>query len=154
VLTFERENREWFGRSISDRGEEYFTEFDARHAWLVADQESGGGAYFVAVDTDGAVLGRFNLIFQHPGTAVLGYRVAERAAGQGLATSAVIDVCSLAGRRYGVSEVVAATTHDNIASQRVLTKAGFEVTGPAAPAEIGGKQGSRWRLELTPEVDG
>ena len=147
VLTFERENREWFARSISDRGDEYFERFAERHAWLLADQESGGGAYFLVVD-HGSVLGRVNLILRDGGRAVLGYRVAERAAGRGVATAAVEEVCRLARSSYGVREVVAATSHENVASQRVLAKPGFEVTGPADPADVGGKQGSQWRLDL------
>src|SRR5689334_19422951 len=120
-------------RSISDRGDEYFEHFADKHAWLLADQESGGGAYFVVVDGDGSVLARCNLIFPETGRAVLGYRVAERAAGRGVATSAVEEVCRRARTSYGVREVVAATSHENVASQRVLTKAGFEVVGAVDP---------------------
>lgn len=148
VLAFERENRDYFRRFIGDRGEAYFEEFDARHAALLADQEAGGGAYFLLVDGDGSVLGRFNLILDDPERAVLGYRVAERAAGRGLATAAVEEVCRLAASAYGVTEVVAGTSHANVASQRVLAKSGFVVTGPADPSDIGGNQGSWWRRDL------
>ena len=152
VRQFEEENRAYFTRFISDRGDDYFEHFDERHAALLTDQEAGNGAYHVLVDDDGAVLGRFNLILDGDGggdgRAELGYRVAERAAGRGLATSAVEELCRRAATEYGVREVVAATSHENVASQRVLTKAGFVLEGPAAPARIGGKQGSSYRREL------
>ena len=77
VLAFERANRAWFAASISDRGDEYFAHFAARHQALLADQEAGHGAYHVLVAEDGAVLGRFNLVFVEDGVAELGYRVAQ-----------------------------------------------------------------------------
>jgi ribosomal-protein-alanine N-acetyltransferase len=117
-------------------------------AALLADQEAGGGAYFLVVADAGTVLGRVNLIFTDGGRAVLGYRVGERSAGRGVATTAVEQVCGLARSSYGVREVVADTSDENVASQRVLAKAGFEPAGPADPAHIGGKQGSRWRRDL------
>jgi hypothetical protein len=44
---------------------------------LLAEQTSGIGAYYLLVDDDGWVMGRFNLVFAGDGVAVLGYRVAE-----------------------------------------------------------------------------
>jgi ribosomal-protein-alanine N-acetyltransferase len=143
VLAFETENRAWFSRSISDRGDDYFEQFDQRHAAVLADQEDGGGAYYVLVADDGAVLGRFNLYFVGDGVADVGYRVAEQAAGRGLATAAVRDLCSLAASRHGVRLLRAATSQENVASQQVLLHAGFHPVGPAGPEDLGGKQG-RW----------
>jgi ribosomal-protein-alanine N-acetyltransferase len=148
LLRFERENREYFARSISDRGDEFFDHFDERLQTLLDDQEAGGGAYYVAVAEDGSVLGRFNLIFRGDGEAELGYRVAERAAGRGLATECVEQLCILAAVRHGVRTIEAATSDGNVASQRVLAKTGFVEAGRADPAHIGGKQGSRHRRDL------
>jgi ribosomal-protein-alanine N-acetyltransferase len=47
----------------------------------------------VLVGDGGEVLGRFNLVDVEDGSAELGYRVAEHAAGQGLATAAVRGIC-------------------------------------------------------------
>jgi ribosomal-protein-alanine N-acetyltransferase len=102
----------------------------------------------VAVAEDGSVLGRFNLIFRGDGEAELGYRVAERAAGRGLATECVEQLCILAAVRHGVRTIEAATSDGNVASQRVLAKTGFVEAGRADPAHIGGKQGSRHRRDL------
>ncbi len=148
VLAFEVANRAYFTRSISDRGDDYFEQFTERYDALLSDQESGGGAYHVLVDDDGSVLGRFNLIFVADGVAELGYRVAERAAGRGVATSAILELCSLAASRYGVHTLRAATSEANEPSRRVLLKAGFVADGPADPAHLGGKQGSWFRRVL------
>jgi len=111
----------------------------------LADQQAGVCAYYVLVADEGKVVGRFNLYDLVNGTAEVGYRVAERVAGRGVATSALQDLCRIAGEQYGLQTLRAATSSDNVASQRMLTKVGFVATGPA---EVGGRQGSRYELEL------
>lgn len=148
VLAFELANRSYFAASISDRGDEYFDQFTEQHSALLDEQEAGVGAYYVLVAEDGSVLGRFNLYRFEDGTAELGYRVAQRVAGRGLATATVRELCRLAAARPGLRTLRAATTYDNIASQKVLTKAGFVPVGPADPAHIGGKQGTWYQLDL------
>jgi RimJ/RimL family protein N-acetyltransferase len=150
VLEFEKENRSYFAASITDRGDEFFDRFEEILRARLAEQHAGEGAYHVLVDDDGSVLGRFNLIFTRDGngTAELGYRVAERAAGQGVATAAVRELSRLAATRYGLRTLRAATSDANVASQRVLTNNGFVAVGAADPAEIGGKQGTWFELDL------
>jgi ribosomal-protein-alanine N-acetyltransferase len=148
VLDFELANRSYFAASISDRGDEYFDQFAEQYSALLAEQEAGAGAYYVVVATGGSVLGRFNLYRFSGGTAELGYRVAQHAAGRGLATAAVRELCRLAAARHGLRTLRAATTLDNTASQKVLTKAGFIPVGPADPAHIGGKQGTWYQRDL------
>ena len=142
VLSFEAANRAWFARSISDRGDAYFEHFAERHRALLADQDAGTGAYYVLVDTDGSVLGRFNLVLVGDGVAELGYRVAQHVSGRGVATATVRELCSTAGSRHEVRTIRAAVSHGNVASRRVLLNAGFVEVGPADPSAIGGKQGS------------
>ena len=102
VLAFEVANRAYFAASISDRGDEFFEEFDERFpAWL-AEQEAGQCAYYVLVAEDGAVIGRFNLYDIADRTAEVGYRVAEHVAGRGVATAAVRQLCGLAAARHGL----------------------------------------------------
>ena len=148
VLAFELANRSYFAASISDRGDEYFDQFTQQHSALLAEQEAGVGAYYVLVATDGSVLGRFNLYRFSGGTAELGYRVAQHAAGRGLATATVRELCRLAAARHGLRTLRAATSLDNTASQKVLVKAGFVPVGPADPADIGGKQGTWYQRDL------
>ena len=147
VLAFELANRAYFAMFISDRGDEFFDKFTERHIALLVEQEAGLCACYVLVGDDGSVLGRFNLYDIRDGTAVLGYRVAERVAGRGVATAAVRELCQLAAQ-HGLRTLKAATSHDNVASQRVLAKAGFRPAGPADPADIGGKQGTWYQREL------
>jgi [ribosomal protein S5]-alanine N-acetyltransferase len=151
VLAFELANRAYFAASISDRGDEFFEHFNERLSALLTEQEAGLGAYYVLIAEDGSVLGRFNLIFAGGGTAQLGYRVAQDAAGRGVATAAVKELCRLVAPRHGLRTIRAATSRENIASQKVLTKAGFVAVGPADPADIGGKQGTWYQRDL---IDG
>ena len=148
ILAFETANRGYFAASISDRGDEYFEHFTERHSALLAEQEAGIGAYYVLVDDDGSVLGRFNLGFVEEGVAELGYRVAQHVAGHGVATATVRDICSLAATRHGVSTLRAATASGNVASQRVLLNAGFVPVGQADPAHLGGKQGTWYQRDV------
>jgi ribosomal-protein-alanine N-acetyltransferase len=150
VLAFEVANRAYFAASISDRGDDFFEQFADRHRALLAEQEAGTAAFYVLVAADGSVLGRFNLLLAGDGTAELGYRVAQHAAGRGVATAAVQELCRVAAARHGLRTLRAATSHDNAASQKVLAKAGFVPVGPADPAHIGGKQGTWYQHDLVP----
>jgi ribosomal-protein-alanine N-acetyltransferase len=148
VMAFELANRSYFAASVSDRGDEFFDEFTERHSALLAEQAAGIGAYYVLVAEDGSVLGRFNLWFTGDGTAKLGYRVAQHVAGRGVATATVRELCRLAASRYGLSTLRAATSRENVASQKVLARAGFILAGPADPADLGGKPGTWYQRNL------
>jgi len=148
VLAFELANRAYFTSFISDRGDAFFDQFAERHSALLAEQEAGSCIFHVLVGDDGSVLGRFNLVDVEDGTAVLGYRVAQHVAGHGVATATVRELCGLAAAQYGLRTLRAATSNQNVASQKVLTKAGFVPAGPADPADIGGKQGTWYRRDL------
>ncbi|MGW0999523.1 GNAT family N-acetyltransferase [Streptomyces sp. NPDC002523] len=149
VLAFELANRAYFAASVSDRGNDFFDRFADRYNALLAEQESGICAFHVLVAEDGSVLGRFNLVDIEDGTAELGYRVAQHVAGHGVATSTVLELCRLAAERYGLHTLRAATSRENAASQKVLTKTGFVPDGPADPADVGGKPGTWYRRDLT-----
>jgi ribosomal-protein-alanine N-acetyltransferase len=149
LLEFEVANRAWFAQSITDRGDDYFEQFTERLEALVADQDEGNGAFYVLVEEDGSVVGRFNLELLGDGVGQLGYRVAERVGGRGVATATVRELCSLAASRHGVTTLRAATSRENVASQRVLLNAGFAEVGPADPSDIGGKQGSWYQRPVS-----
>lgn len=148
VLDFELANRAYFAAAISDRGDEFFEHFTERHHALLAEQQAGVAAYHVLVAGDGSVVGRFNLILGKDESAELGYRVAQRAAGRGVATAIVREMCRLASTQYGLRRIRAATSLQNAASQKVLTKAGFLPVGPADPADLGGKPGAWYERVL------
>ena len=147
VLDFELANRAYFVGFINDRGDEFYDHFADRHRAMLAEQGAGVAAFYVLVE-DGSVLGRFNLYDLKDGTAELGYRVAQHVAGRGVATATVRELCQLAAARHGVRTLRAATSHANVASQKVLAKAGFVPVGPADPAALGGKAGTRYQRDL------
>jgi ribosomal-protein-alanine N-acetyltransferase len=148
VLAFELANRTYFAASISDRGDTFFEEFVDRYHALLAEQEAGKCAFHLLVAEDGAVLGRFNLVDIEDHAAEVGYRVAQHVAGRGVATATVRQLCRLAAAGHGLRTLRAATSHENVASQRVLIKAGFTPVGPADPAHLGGKPGTWYQREL------
>ncbi|MDF3144375.1 MULTISPECIES: GNAT family N-acetyltransferase [unclassified Streptomyces] len=142
LLAFERENREYFARSIPDRGDAYFADFDARLQALLAEQDAGICHFHAVLDADGRLVGRVNLVDVEDGSAELGYRVGERAAGKGVATAAVAEVCRLAGTAYGLTALVAVTHLDNLASRAVLERNSFAVVEDVV---VGGRPGIRYR---------
>lgn len=145
VLAFERENREYFAAWIWDRGDEYFTDFATRHAALLAEQEAGICRFHVLVDDAGEIAGRVNLIDLENGSAELGYRIAEKWAGQGLATAAVRAIIELAAAEYALTKLWAGASDRNPASQTVLTRAGFRQVGTTS-TDLG--PGKRYELML------
>ncbi|MET7899466.1 GNAT family N-acetyltransferase [Streptomyces mirabilis] len=148
VLAFELANRTYFAAAVSDRGDDFFDQFADRHNALLAEQETGTCAFYVLVAEDGSVLGRFNLVNIEDHTAELGYRVAQHVAGRGVATATVRNLCQLAATRHGLRTLRAAAARENVASQKVLTKAGFVPVGPADPAHVGGKPGTWYECHI------
>jgi ribosomal-protein-alanine N-acetyltransferase len=146
LLAFERENRAYFAATIPDRGDDYFVEFDERHRALLAEQDTGACHFHLVID-GGEVLGRVNLVDVAHGSAELGFRIASKAAGRGLATAAVGEVVVLATTAYGLTTLRAAAAVNNIGSQNVLTRNGFTLTGEKIT--LSGKPGLWYELTLT-----
>ena len=146
VLLFERENRAYFALSVSDRGDDYFAGFQARFRSLLAEQDAGVCHFHVVLGDNGEVLGRVNLVDVADGCAELGFRVAQKAAGRGLATSAVRQVCSTAARDYGLRSLRASAAADNAGSRTVLSRVGFVPTGEEIL--LAGLPGHRYLLSL------
>jgi ribosomal-protein-alanine N-acetyltransferase len=145
ILEFEIANRAYFARSISDRSDDFYANFAELYRVLLAEQAAGTSFGHVLVDNRGAVVGRFNLYEVTDGTAEAGYRIAQHVAGRGMATFGLQTMCRLAFEEYGLRTLKAATSSENVASQRVLAKAGFVAIGPV---EIGGRRGLRYELVL------
>jgi ribosomal-protein-alanine N-acetyltransferase len=145
VLAFELTNRTYFAGFVSDRGDAFFDEFSHRYDELLAESESRRDVYYVLLDDDGSVLGRFNLYDIKDGSAEVGYRIAKRVAGQGLATAGVRELCRLAVAEHGVRRLLARTRHENVASQRVLAKVGFVADGEA---DVAGRPGTLFERDL------
>jgi ribosomal-protein-alanine N-acetyltransferase len=146
LLAFEQENRTYFAASISDRGDDYFTHFAKRHEALLAEQDAGV-CHFHVVLIDGELLGRVNLVDVTDGSAELGFRIAQKAAGKGLATAAVREVATLATTAYELTTLRAAAAITNIGSRTVLTRTGFTPTGEELT--LVGKPALWYQLQLT-----
>ncbi|MDX3000579.1 GNAT family N-acetyltransferase [Kribbella solani] len=145
VLAFEQENRAYFASWITDRGDDYFAIFATRHAALLAEQAAGVCRFHVLVDDSGAVAGRVNLVDLENGAAELGYRIAEKWTGQGLASEAVRALIGIAATEYGLAALWAGASNHNAASQAVLTKAGFR---PVASTHTSLGPGTKYELIL------
>ena len=118
-----------------DRGESFFTEATqrVRLAELAERRRAGAGDAWVILD-DGEAAGVISLsnIVRGPfQSANVGYFVARDRNGRGIATTAVKLVVREAFTVLGLHRVEAGTLVDNLASQRVLEKAGFERIGLA-----------------------
>ncbi|MEV7192390.1 GNAT family N-acetyltransferase [Streptomyces sp. NPDC093510] len=145
LLAFEEANRAYFAATVPDRGDAFFRDFDALLGARLAEQATGDCFFHVLVDGGGAILGRANLVDVADGSAELGYRIAEKAAGQGLATWAVRRIRTLAVTAYGLTALRAATTLDNPGSRAVLTRTGFV---PVADIRLDGRPGTSYALTL------
>jgi ribosomal-protein-alanine N-acetyltransferase len=122
------ENREFLVPFEPARDEQFFSvegqreriERDEAKAFAILD----GGRIAGTVALSNVVHGPFQ-------SANLGYWVAERLNGRGLATGAVGEVVEIAFGQLGLHRLEAATLVANVASQRVLEKNGFEPIGLA-----------------------
>jgi len=145
VLQFELENRTYFAGSIGDRGDDFFENFSERHRELLVEQEAGTCAYYVLIDENESVAGRFNLYDLIDEAAEVGYRVGQRFSGRGVATFGLSQLCQIARENHALRTLRAKTSDANVASQRVLAKAGFGVIGTA---DVAGRRGIRHELNL------
>jgi ribosomal-protein-alanine N-acetyltransferase len=135
LLAFMEENRAFLERWEPAREEGLFTlaaqlaDIEAAAEDAAADRRHAFGIFL-----DSALVGRIALsqifrgIFQN---AYLGYSIAERWNGQGLATEAVGAVMEFAFGELGLHRVQAAVMPRNIGSIRVLEKNGFREEGYA-----------------------
>ncbi|MFJ5032907.1 GNAT family N-acetyltransferase [Streptomyces sp. NPDC088560] len=86
------------------------------------------------LESDGTIVGTVtltSLVFGPFRSASLGYWVAADRQGRGLAGAAVASVCHTARDVIGLHRIEATTLLDNVPSQRVLAKNGFEPIGMA-----------------------
>lgn len=130
------ENRQFLAPWQPLRPDAYFTEGGQREAIeATLAQESGGSAVPLAIiDPDSAVVGTITLssiirgAFQ---SCSVGYWLAERAQGRGLATAALREAAHVAFTDLRLHRIQAETLSHNIRSQRVLDRLDFQRYGVA-----------------------
>ncbi len=118
-----------------EREESFFTAAGQREELkqLIA-AHAAGLAYPFGVVVDGRLVGALTLtgvVRRAFMSCSVGYWMSERFAGHGLMTRALGEATTYAFDHLGLHRVEAATLPDNVASQRVLAKNGFERYGLA-----------------------
>ena len=133
------ENRAFLAPFEPDRDERFYTVEgqverlgqEDKHAFAILDGEQIAGTLSLS-----------NVVRGPLQSANLGYWVAAKANGRGVATKAVGELIPIAFGELGLHRLEAGTLVDNVASQRVLQKNGFEQIGIARGyLHIGGE----WR---------
>jgi ribosomal-protein-alanine N-acetyltransferase len=125
-------NRDYLAPWDPIRDDSYYTENGQRK--IVSEVLRGGGSLPHVILADGQLVGRVNLnnLVRGPfQSSSLGYWVAEKAAGRGIASFAVAEILRRAFTEYDLHRVEAGTLVHNERSQRVLLKNGFERFGTA-----------------------
>ena len=125
-----KENRDFLAPFEPIRPRWFFTA-DGQHERLA---EPPVDTYRFAIVDDGAIAGVINLSNVVRGafdSANVGYFVARSHNGRGLATEALAAVVEFAFGEAKLHRIEAGTLVDNVASQRVLEKNGFERIGLA-----------------------
>lgn len=130
LFLFEKINKEFFEKMVPPRPESYF-EFDGFKLImdeLVEEQDLKKSVFYLIKNESGDIVGRMNLvdIDWKLKSGEVGYRVGENFAGRGAAVKA-LQLMIAEAQRFGLIELKARTTVDNIPSQKVLEKNGFNM---------------------------
>jgi len=130
------ENRQFLAPWQPLRPDSYFTEAGQREAVeaALAQKASGSAVPLAVLDRDGSVAGTLTVASIIRGafqSCSVGYWLAERAQGQGLATAALREAADLAFGHLRLHRIQAETLSHNVRSQRVLQRVGFEQYGAA-----------------------
>lgn len=134
LFDFEVENRLYFEAIGLSRNEAYYNYVSFKEIVkdLVKEQELGVHFMYLIMNERAEVVGRINLtdVIKGPlNKAELGYRIGEKHQGKGYATAAVKLVISEATQVHNLHRIEAGTSPQNIGSQIVLIKNGFQFVG-------------------------
>jgi [ribosomal protein S5]-alanine N-acetyltransferase len=134
LLAFEIENKAFFEETLPPRGDEYYEleSFKEIIKELVEEQKNDIVYMYLIKDLKGKVIGRINITSIQRGSfnkAELGYRIGKDYQGKGVATTAAKIVLEKALKEHKLHRIEAGTSPDNIGSQIVLIKNGFQFVG-------------------------
>lgn len=129
-------NRDFMAPYEPVRGDDYYTTDRQRRVIEHLLERAGRGDCLplMVVDDDAQPVGRITVNHIIRGalqSSSIGYWIAEQSNGRGLATRAVAEVKQIAFTELGLHRLEAGTLVDNIRSQRVLARNGFERYGLA-----------------------
>lgn len=130
LLAFEMDNRQWFEAHIEARDPSFYSLTGvAEHIDSYLSGFADGVWHpFVIEDATGKIVGRANLkgIDSSLRSAEVGYRIDQRACGQGLATLALKHLIKVAQNRWGLTQLVGYAYPENTGSITVLGRCGFQ----------------------------
>jgi [ribosomal protein S5]-alanine N-acetyltransferase len=126
-----RANREFLASNEPVRPPEFFTPEGQRQR--IAERAADGFHQFAILDGEAlaGTINLFHIVREALQSGTIGYWVDHARNGRGLATGAVGEMLGYAFGELGLHRIEAATLVDNLASQRVLEKNGFERIGLA-----------------------
>ena len=126
-----RANRDFLAPFEQTRSPDFFTAEGQRERLERLLTEGSHAFAILDGDAIAGTINLFNIVRESLQSGVIGYWVDEARNGRGLATAAVADIAAYAFGELDLHRVEAATLLDNVASQRVLEKNGFERIGIA-----------------------
>jgi [ribosomal protein S5]-alanine N-acetyltransferase len=126
-----REKREFLASNEPVRPPEFFTPEGQRQR--IAERAADGFHQFAILDGEAlaGTINLFHIVREVLQSGTIGYWVDHPRNGRGLATRAVGEILSYAFDELALHRIEAATLVDNVPSQRVLEKNGFERIGLA-----------------------
>lgn len=147
LAELQRVNRAFLAPFEPARSDEYFTEAGQRAAIekALTEYQQGRNLPQVILDDGAGIVGRITLNGIVRGAFLscsVGYWVSQSVTSRGVATAALREVIRVAFGELGLHRIQAETLLDNVASQRVLERAGFARIG-MAPEYL--KIAGRWQ---------
>ncbi len=141
------DNRDFLAPTEPCRAESYYSEAGQHELVedLLAKHDAGMSLPHVILDAEGELVGRITLneIVRGPfQSCSVGYWVAQSVNGRGIATAALGRIAEVAFDDLGLHRLQAGTLEDNLASQKVLARNGFQRFG-LAPAYL--RIAGRWQ---------
>ena len=144
LLAFETLSREWFESHIEARAPAFYSlQGVAEHIeGYLAAFAAGTWHPLVIEDCSGNIIGRANLknIDTAQRSAEVGYRIAQDACGQGLATQALRHLIEQARTRWQLTRLVAYVYKENLGSTKVVERCGFLPEQPVADGKAGAER--------------
>lgn len=128
LYLFESKNRTYFEQTVPTRGEDYYHhETFMRKNIALLEEQAREESYFFLIKEGKSIIGRINLIDidKQQKKADLGYRIGAEHLGKGIASLALVLLLQTISWEE-INQVNAKTTANNIASQKVLEKNGFQ----------------------------
>ena len=132
LAAFNRRNRDFLAPYDPVRPEAYYHVDGLRELIERAHADEGDRLIDYSVVCDGDIVGKIALCNVRRGSfqnAIVGYSIDEACNGRGYGTIALKLAVDHAFRQHQLHRVEAGTLPDNVASQRVLAKAGFARIG-------------------------